>query len=278
MSEPVVYGDENSLCIIAVGFASSKEQAQSEFDHFASLLEREGMKAEFIYWDNKSWFNDFSAGNQRYISSEYGNVGFSRAVNQARRLTVADRLLLINMDIDLQNGQLQQIVACQLKLEDDIIWAPQLLNSDGSPQTWTDSLHTNNTLEEIFGLLGFPRKFSDSTSRRYYLRGAVFGVSTTFFDSLNGFDERFFLFGEEADFCYRGHGIVRLVLDTSIQVVHRGSQGTGSKSLFAYRHALRARIILQKRYNSWLACLVVTPFALLAYAKELLKRAIRFKL
>jgi GT2 family glycosyltransferase len=262
------------LCIIIVGYAESKEIALHEFNTFSSRIGVNDTSVEFIYFDNKAWLDDTRKGNHRYIRSLQGNVGFAKAVNLARMQTAAERLLLLNADLDLSPGQLNQIIETQLDLGPMTVWAPQLLNEDGTCQTSEKSLHSNFVLEEVFGILGYPLPFKERSGRKFYLRGAVWGVSCQLFDSQNGFDQKFFLFGEEADFCFRLPSEATQLFDSSIKVVHKGSQGAKSKSLFAYRHALRARLLLQFKHNSPWAALIVTPFALAAYAKEFLKRLI----
>lgn len=260
------------ICIITVGYAPSKEIALQEFHAFISQIEKEPISVEFIYFDNKAWFEESAQGSNRYIPSLEGNIGFAKAVNLARNQTSADRLLLLNADLVFSPGQLGRIIEAQLLLSAKTIWAPQLINEDGTNQTWEKSLHSNFVIEEIFGILGYPRPFKDRPTRKFYLRGAVWSVSCELFDSQNGFDESFFLFGEEADFCFRLPRDSNLVLDSSLKVVHKGSQGAKSKSLFAYRHALRGRLRLQFKHNSPLAACIVAPFAAVAYAKEFLKR------
>jgi GT2 family glycosyltransferase len=262
----------SKLCIITVGYAESRETALEEFETFISQLARGSTSVEFIYFDNKSWFEEKSQGAYKYIPSPDGNIGFARAVNLARRHTSAERLLLLNSDLVLSPGQLKEIIQTQLSLGSMTVWAPQLINEDGTYQTWEKSLHSNFALEEVCGILGYPRPFKDHPKRKYYLRGAVWSVSRKLFDFQNGFDEKFFLFGEEADFCFRLPLEANLVFDSSIKIVHKGSQGAKSKSMFAYRHALRGRLLLQLRYNGLWATLIVAPFAAAAYAKEFLKR------
>lgn len=263
---------QNKICIITVGYADSMQDALLEFHEFTSLIEKDRIPVDFIYFDNKAWLRGRIQGTNRYIPSLEGNIGFAKAVNRARNQTSADRLLLLNPDLVFSPGQLGRIIQAQLSLGTMTVWAPQLINEDGTKQTWENSLYSNFLFEEISGILGYPRPFKERPTRKFYLRGAVWGVSCELFDSLNGFDERFFLFGEEADFCFRLPKGSNLILDSSIKVVHKGSQGAKSKSLFAYRHALRARLLLQFKHNSPFAACIVAPFAAAAYAKEVIKR------
>ena len=263
------------ICIIAIGFSPSKEEAINEMAAFAQILSQLVNPPQFIYLDNKAWMDSVHLDGVSYQPSPQGNIGFGAAVNLARSFTEAKRLLLVNLDILIDSQSLAAILERIAILPENEIWAPQLLNEDLSPQTWQDSLYTKNFVEELSSTFGYPVicKNTPKSERLFYLRGAIFSVSTALFDKLGGFDPKFFLFGEEADFCYRSAPHAKLIFDSSIKVVHLGSQGNRSKSMFALRHSLRARFLLQKRFGKATAAFSLVPFLWIAYVIEWLKRA-----
>ncbi len=199
-------------------------------------------------WDNRAHGLPLVSPRTKYLSSPEGNIGYGAAVNRVAFSNSFDRVLLLNSDIRLNSTLFNRVLEVQTTLEKDTIWAPVLLNADGSVQTSEGSLFLLTLRQEILSIFGFPPKGPRTKPKRFYVRGAVFSISSQLFSEASGFDETFFLYGEEADLCFR-LAKASTVTDSSFQVVHEGSQGSKGKSWFALRHALRARALLQGRYN-----------------------------
>lgn len=262
---------EYALIVLVITFSSLPETKGiiNRFENLASVLTPEE-SIKVVVWDNKSW--DFSHVNRLdYHSSPNGNIGFGAAVNAVSRLYDYERLLLLNFDTEIDESKFLSLVRRNKQLPQDVVWSPLLVNADGSPQTLPGSLYMRTAIQEVFDIFGYPAKVQRRSQPLHYLRGAVFSISREMLELAQGFDERFFLYGEEADLCFRLNGVCDLVMDEDIQVVHHGSQGHKGKSSEALRHSLNARVLLHRKYNGRIAGLVVR------IAVELVKVALAVK-
>jgi GT2 family glycosyltransferase len=181
------------------------------------------------------------------------NVGFGAAANQAATRTNAPLLWLVNPDAVVKPGA---FVALRETLAADsscAIAAPQLLNLDGTTQESARGEPTAWT--GLFGRHGLLTKwFPDAAGARRNLRardlvasgvessaidwamGACLLIRRDVFDRVGGFDERFFLYWEDADLCRRIRDlgfVIRYV--PRARVVHAGAASSRTVRRFAIR-------------------------------------------
>jgi teichuronic acid biosynthesis glycosyltransferase TuaH len=146
------------------------------------------------------------------------NVGFGVAANQGARLGSGDAVLFLNPDAELTPGALTAMLERFSDPEVAVVGA-SLMSGDGSEQQarWRYPTPRNMWLEAL-GLTG-GRK-APSTG---FVVGACFLIRRSVFDALGGFDERFWLYGEEADLCFRVEQAgSRIALATEARVLHIG--------------------------------------------------------
>ncbi len=178
------------------------------------------------------------------------NVGFARAVNQGLALSDEPYVLLLNPDGGLQAGALEAL-ASELDSHPECgIAGPRILDEGGGIQ---GSVRGDpNLLTGLFGrstlltrLLprsrlarrNVPESVSDASSEVDWLSGACMLCRRTALDMVHGFDERYFLYWEDADLCrrLRARGVTIRHVPAS-RVVHAG----GQSSRTARRLAIRA--------------------------------------
>lgn len=138
------------------------------------------------------------------------NAGYSAGINLGVRYTGdADAFLILNPDATLSPGAVPAMIET-LALPRVGVVAPFVTEADGRLST---SLRREPTLARALGL-GFTglAPFAEiiEDPREYvhqhvvdWAMGAVLLVSRACFDELGGFDESFFLYSEETDFCLR---------------------------------------------------------------------------
>lgn len=144
------------------------------------------------------------------------NRGYARAVNEGCRLSESPWVLLLNPDVTLTDGFVAGVLALMERLEVEDPRAGvvgfHLRNSDGSRQLSTGQLPS--LLGTLTGLL-LPRarrKYRRVHSRRRcrvpWVTGCCFLVRRDCLREVGGFDEDFFLYYEDVDFCRRAqlHG------------------------------------------------------------------------
>jgi GT2 family glycosyltransferase len=143
------------------------------------------------------------------------NRGYGAAANQAVAAASTDYLVLLNADVVPQRGALAGLVR---HLDDHpraAIVAPRLLNPDGTAQPSCYPFLTpghvlvvmsglNPVLSRIFPHARHLANSPRSTAGRVpWVKGAALAIRRSAFDEVGGFDESFFLYGEEHDLCYR---------------------------------------------------------------------------
>ncbi|WP_159101469.1 hypothetical protein [Paenarthrobacter aurescens] len=265
--------DKTGLLVLVITYANL-EDTRNTLRQLEALVEgrtRETLEStKIVVWDNSSLNLDYTGG-VTYHSSPQGNIGFGAAVNAVCSRYDFNRILLINPDVDLDELLFETIISRNKKLTREIIWAPMLVNLDGSEQTRSDSLYMRTVTQEVFDMFGFPARRQKRKIALYYLRGAVFSISSELLDAVDGFDEEFFLYGEEADLCFRLQDSAKLFFDSQVKVVHHGSQGHRGKSPKALDYSLDARVRLHRKYNGHIAGFTV------AFAVRLLKVALGLK-
>ena len=148
------------------------------------------------------------------------NAGFGAAVNQAARATGAPLLWLLNPDCEVLPGAFAALNAALDRHPECAIAAPQLLNADGSvqasargePSAWTGLFGRNTLLTRFFPSSAVARRnlpaadlvASGAESAPVdWVMGASMLVRREPFDLVGGFDQRYFLYWEDADLCRR---------------------------------------------------------------------------
>ena len=141
------------------------------------------------------------------------NLGYGKALNLGFKATKSEFVILSNADVVYLTGSIGQLVA-YLKTDPAVgVTAPQQMFPDCSwqrsyghlPGFWSG-------MKDAVGITGFqnrlrryfwPQKIDRNPREVPYVDGAVLAVRRKAFMELGGFDEDFFFYSDEADFCAR---------------------------------------------------------------------------
>jgi N-acetylglucosaminyl-diphospho-decaprenol L-rhamnosyltransferase len=201
----------------------------------------------------------------RVIANER-NVGFGSAVNQGsrrpsaidRRAANAELLWILNPDCSEQPGAFRALVETLDAHGDCAIAAPRLLNADGSvqasargePNAWTGLFGRHSLLTKFFPASAAARRNLpaqdlvdagvDSAEVDWVMAAAML-VRRKAFDDVNGFDEGYFLYWEDADLCrrLRDRGWKMRYVPRAI-VAHPGGASAATDAAFATREFHRS--------------------------------------
>ncbi len=144
------------------------------------------------------------------------NLGYAKGGNQGMAAVEADYYLILNPDIVIQPGGLDHLLSFADQNPRVGMVAPQLLNEDGSVQESCRRFYTLKTL--LLRRTFFGRIFPNSETVRLHLMqdfdhlsarpvdwalGGCLLVRNSAMERTGPMDERFFLYFEDVDWCYR---------------------------------------------------------------------------
>ena len=198
-----------------------------------------------------------------HVISNKKNIGYGAAINQAAKQSMGKYLLVLNSDVIFKNN-LVKLLLDKISADSTIgIIGPQILNKNEEIIPTSSEVITPLKAMIVFTFLGnvFPltmiknRYFLSSFARKQMVdvpnvSGACMLFSKEAFQKAEGFDERFFLYFEEIDICYRikeaGYKIIYL---PDAKIIH--TFGTSSKSSNNIRKSFeRSRYRLLSKYHT----------------------------
>jgi GT2 family glycosyltransferase len=239
--------------ILIVGY-----RAYDELERCLASIARFEPAAEVIVFDNAADPARAGALAARFPAVRYqaraDNPGFAAAVNEAARLASAPLLLILNPDTELHGPVVSPLAAALARHPSAAVAGALVRELDGSVQM------TARTFPDFWTVLGGRTSWltrvapSNPISRRNlvaatgetivvdWVAGACMMVRRDVFAALNGFDDRFFLYWEDADFCRRALGAGwRTLYDPSVEVRHataRASRHAPMRALAAFHRSV----------------------------------------
>ncbi len=189
------------------------------------------------------------------------NLGFAAGSNLAARGAGTEYLLFLNPDATLEPDALDALLAHLDAHPETGIVGPALRFSDGRPQPSVRRDPSAAAILHQYTAWGFTRLFCRAY-REYrapraaagpveVLMGSVLLVRTALFLDLGGFDERYFMYYEEADLCRRARDrSAAVVFVPEATAIHEGgvSAERGPSRLAAMRLVSAQRYV--RRFES----------------------------
>jgi N-acetylglucosaminyl-diphospho-decaprenol L-rhamnosyltransferase len=187
---------------------------------------------------------------------EQENLGLAAGWNRGVRETSAPYVLVLNSDAWLIGDAVARLVAFAEERSRAGYVAPRLRNPDGTlqrsvrafPTTWRlateylflRKLAPDSRLLNAFYGGGFGH---DEIREVDFAKGAAFLLRREAFEAVGPFDERFFLFSEETDWCYRLHEAGwKVVFFPCAEAVHVGGASWRRESATLFREQLRGHL------------------------------------
>lgn len=203
---------------------------------------------------------------QIHIIRNLVNVGFAAACNQGAKLVSSDYLLFLNPDTELfENSVVVPLSFMEKKSNKNVgICSIQLVGKSGHvdrscsyfPSLVRFVVQTTG-LCKISALRGAGIKMADwdhlSTKSVDQVIGAFFFLRQKVFSDLKGFDERFFVYFEEVDFCVRAKQAGwKTVYLKEAQAYHQGGGTSGQIRDIRLFYSLRSRLLYaMKHFSPW---------------------------
>jgi GT2 family glycosyltransferase len=253
------------LSIIIISYNTEK----ITIDCLKSIIEslkNSSLKCEIIVVDNAS--KDNSVSSIKKLKSEIKNrnlkinlienkenIGFGPANNQAVKLAKSDYLLFLNSDIIVLNASIEKLYNFYKQNEKLFNFlGGKLLNKDGTSQPSCGPMYT---LPMIFAHLflrgdywGLTRYSPNKIKEADWISGACILTKKEYFEKLDGFDEKIFMYMEEIDLFYRAkkHGF-KVFFYPEAQFIHLGSQSSAGR-IFPILQVYQGLIYFYKKHFS----------------------------
>lgn len=193
------------------------------------------------------------------------NFGFARANNQGIGASKGRYIALINSDVLLLPVCLDRLVSFMDKHPGVGIVGPRVLNPDGSLQPSCKRLPTLRLdLAQAIGLHLISSRFSSDYERAYHesmryveaLTGCFLIVRRAATDRVGGFDEKFFMYNEEVDWCRRfSLAGWKLVYYPCAEAIHLGGASSANEPTRFYVEYQKSKLYYYHKHYGYGATL-----------------------
>ena len=215
--------------------------------------------------------NDSNDSTVRLIRERYpqvsvisggGNFGYGRSVNTGFRTTSGAFVLLSNSDVVYPRQSLRSLLA-YLKSSGDVglVGAQQIFPNGNWQRSYGDLPGLWSGFKAAFGITTlqrasrawlWPLKVDRKPKDVPYVDGAILLVRREAFETIGGFDEGFFRYGDETDLCARMQKAGwRTVFYPGAQIVHaRGGDSTRIVPLELLQNMVEAEMKVARKHLS----------------------------
>jgi GT2 family glycosyltransferase len=185
------------------------------------------------------------------------NLGFAGGANLGAGAARGEFLLFLNTDTVVPVGAVDGLVAFAAENLNARLWGGRTVNSDGSvnlaccwarPTLWS-ILCVSFGLAALFpcSLLFNPESYGgwqrDSIREVDIISGCFLLIQKKFFDRIGRFDERFFLYGEDAELCLRARrNGAKPLFTPSATIVHLGGASSRPEDMLTYLWSARLEL------------------------------------
>lgn len=200
------------------------------------------LTSEIIVVDNNSPDNSAQRLRKAFPADQYPQVqvianqqnkGFAAANNQGAAQASGEILFFLNSDTEVHGAAIRTLYQFLTTTPEAGAVGPRVLNLDGTPQKSTSSRLTIGSLINhhlpIANLLKGSTKTSAPTPQQTttvdIVKGCALAVRRDAFDTVGGWDDSYFMYAEEREFCYalQEAGFTNYYLHEAVITHHGGA-------------------------------------------------------
>lgn len=238
-----------------------------------------GKNAEIIIVDNDSSDETVKIAKKFNFTKVFEtkkNLGFAKGINFGAQKAQGKYLLFINPDAVFESGEMSDL-ASRLKENERIgVVGGKLIGSNRKPEKSAGKFFNLpelflivGGLDEKFGVRFSPRKFRKVD----FVSGGFMMVRADLFKRLGGFDEKFFMYVEDMEFCYRVKKSGYNVYFSPDVVISHAGQGSSNRG-FAIINIYKGIMYFYRKQKSpieyWIARIILTAKAGTVYTLGIL--------
>jgi GT2 family glycosyltransferase len=199
----------------------------------------------FICDNNSTTTFESELNNNIHVIKLAENKGFGTAANEAIGTAIAagfENLILFSQDVRLQDSKATSQLVSEVE-KNNLIAYPTMLN-----RRENNVFSKGGSINFLTGKIYLNTK--SNSRKKFWADGSCLAFNQHLFKSLNGFDQNYFMYFEDVDFCYRA-------VKNSYQLKHvpvEVSQNpNGPSSLLRSRNSVR----FAKKVNKWFLLAVI---------------------
>ncbi|MEL4304535.1 glycosyltransferase family 2 protein [Methanococcoides sp. LMO-2] len=215
---------------------------------FNSVKNQNYQNYEIVFVDNASTDGSVDFIKENYpdtvIINNNKNLGFAEANNIGVQKSKGEYLFLLNNDAWVEKNTIQELLSTYSKIDNLGVVGCKVKNPDGTIQD----------LGIKIDRLGYPiginkESTDDFVADVFFVSGCAFFMKKELFSRFNGFDERYFMFAEDVDLCWRvrlqGY---KIVTNTNAEIYHYGGGSIVGGTIKNKKYVTNAnRIYLRER-------------------------------
>ncbi len=200
------------------------------------------------------------------LINNLNNEGFGKAVNKAAKTAEGKYILILNPDTLLQKNTIVFMINKIIGDEKIGIVGPQFIDDKGkilqsinNLPFLPDALFAFSFLNKIFPQNYYSKKYWMQNIDRAkeqeipFIGGACMLLKKSVFEKVKGFDERFFLYFEEPDLCFRvSQAGYKIVYVPDAKVIHLVGRSLQDKELIK-KYFEKSRFLFFKKYHGILS-------------------------
>ncbi|MCH8274442.1 MAG: glycosyltransferase family 2 protein [Armatimonadetes bacterium] len=203
------------------------------------------------------------------------NLGFGAGHNRAMREAGGALVMPLNSDTIVHEGAIRAIVKFMEEKPDVGVLGPKLLNPDGSLQyscrrfpTPMAALFRNTPLGRLFPNNRFSRDYlmqdwlHDEPRDVDWVSAAAVCIRRAVYEKIGGFDERFFMYMEDVDLCFRvwkaGYRVTYFPGAVITHAIGRSTDIAANKMIRQFHHSM---MLFYKKHHLPSMPLLLRPLA-----------------
>lgn len=202
----------------------------------------ENLTSQIIVVDNASTDGSVELIQEKFLTIKLiinkNNLGFAKAVNLAINSISADYYLLVNSDMIVNESAIKKMLEIIATDKNIGILGCQLIYPDGRVQAsvgkFPSKLTEFFTKTRLYKIFNYGRYFVPKFKELTYLdwvSGGFMLIKKAVINKIMGFDENFFMYLEDIDFCRRAKDAgFRIAFTPEVKILHY-HQGSAGKNL-----------------------------------------------
>lgn len=210
------------------------------------------------------------------LLADHGNLLFAGGNNYGFKQARAPLLLMLNPDTVIHPGALQALVEFADAHPQAGMIAPRLVNPDGSLQH--NTFHFPSLRQAVYGFFEKLAPIDSPQNGRYFpaeyeqvhavehILGAALLIRRELYEQLPGMDEKFGIYFEETDWCYRARRAGwQLLYTPSATITHLGAHSTSQNPEKSSAQFYKSQAYFYRKNYGWLRYMLlklITVFGL----------------